>query len=292
MTRNTRYRVTCRLGDGTTRRVCRVWYGANGSWYVSTPVSPTQRAVLLIMTINYAKAELAVKLREAVDSGEATAAKKEIKYSHHPDGFAQFSGAGLLSGRESDGKAKGIGILTWALEQPTMGPAFALAVNHAEEFLLETDDACENVTLMTHAPPSLTAARQLILEGYYFPAVWRRFVYVRDGIPMLTIAHPCRAMLELRVLFPPPLCPLQGFLALDMYDSPFSDEVPPPGFIFSGPTGNLRRNDQGELLGDGLFCFYPDDERLIESVRSIDYAMNPFMPELAYQDPPSDGADV
>ena len=37
----------------------------------------------------------------------------------------------------------------------------------------------------------------------------------------------------------------------------------------SGSTGNLRRNEHNEKLGDGIFCAYPDTG--IEAHRSLDF---------------------
>lgn len=47
-----------------------------------------------MMTVNYAKQHMEAPLEEAVDLAAAEGQDKEIKLSHHPDGFMQFSGAG------------------------------------------------------------------------------------------------------------------------------------------------------------------------------------------------------
>jgi hypothetical protein len=70
------------------------------------------------------------------------------------------------------------------------------------------------------------------------------------------------------------------FLGFDFFVLPLKDQLPDHCFIFNGPTGNLRRNDKGELLGDGIYCFYPKGDWF--KGRSVDFRMT----ELNYRAPP------
>jgi hypothetical protein len=265
------YRIVHRLDDQSLRRIGRIWFGNDGSYYVSPPVTPTMRAVFLVMTVNYTQNEQAIRLRSAVDSGEAISPDKEIKLAHHPDGFVQFSGFGLESGKDETGLAKGIGIDSWPLDEPASGPAFGLTITGADEMLGEAAASGQNIMPMADDRPRLPGANQLVLEGHYFAAPWRRFIRLRDGLPKLDVAHPAGANLELHVLLPPARCRLQGFLGVELYEEVLPDDGEiAPGFRLSGPTGNLRCNEAGETLGDGIFCSYPDDVS-IPGMRSLDH---------------------
>jgi hypothetical protein len=111
-----------------------------------------------------------------------------------------------------------------------------------------------------------------ILEGYYLPALWRRFVRVRpDGTRVVPLVHPAGVVIELKAIFPSKRCTRQSFFGLEMYTQPLLEgEVHEAAFTISGSTGNLRKNEQGQILGDGIFCRYPRDFS-IPNQRSLDY---------------------
>jgi hypothetical protein len=273
--------------EGRTFRLTRIVFGGDGSYYVSTPVHPLQRAVLAMFTVNYARQESTVALSEAVDLADAAADDKEIKLSHHPDGFMQFSGAGLVSGREETGKIRGVGVDTWTLMAPIRGPAFAIAITDIEEFVTDTTVTADTLLFTDVDVVALPEADQVVLEGYYFPPLWRRFIRVdHRGELVISIFHPAKAVLHLRVALPPDSCEVPGFLGFEVYTNYLKaeGEDPRPGFIMSGSTGNLRRNEAGEMLGDGIYCFYPAEDfpvatRNIDFVR--DYMMNEVNPGTA-----------
>jgi hypothetical protein len=111
-----------------------------------------------------------------------------------------------------------------------------------------------------------------ILEGYYLPALWRRFVRVRhDGTRVIPLVHPTRAVIELKAIFPSDRCARQDFFGLEMNtDELREDEVQEVAFTISGSTGNLRENEQGQILGDGIFCMYPRGWE-VPNQRSLDH---------------------
>lgn len=86
-------------------------------------------------------------------------------------------------------------------------------------------------------------------------------------------------MLTLKVLLPPDTTEPAGFLGVELYRAYHDfDEPPEPSFYMSGPTGNLRRNDKGEQLAEGIYCFYP--ETVLEARRSLDYVPDYMMHEV------------
>jgi hypothetical protein len=121
-----------------------------------------------------------------------------LKLSHHPDGFVQFSGTGIRSGRDEQGNPKGLGLRSFPLNRPTAGPAFGLTVltplafkeagaKEQGEILFKEED-------LFKAPDD----NGLIVELFYFSPEWRRFVYMRDGTHKILIRHPSGALLDLR----------------------------------------------------------------------------------------------
>ena len=196
-----------------------------------------------------------------------------IKLSHHPSGYTQFSGHGLISGKEADGTPKGIGVQTWPLEHGCRGPSFSLSLRGIEQFESAGDrfpNACvldyDELTVI----PGCTGA---VIEGHYFPLLWRRFIRTRpDGTKVIPILHPAGVVLELRVLLPNDDCAIGGFIGLDFFGSIDRESSGDSGYSLSSSTGNLRKNDKGELLGDGLYCMYPRPEDL-PTHRSLDYQL-------------------
>lgn len=282
MTGRSSYRIAYRH-RGKLYRLTRIVYGSDGSYYVSAPVHPAERAQFVKMTVNYAKHEMRVPLEEAIDLAGAEGDDKEIKLSHHPDGFMQFSGAGLVSGRGEDGAILGMGVMTWPLWEPIRGPAFALALTRFDDVVGETSENADTVVFDETDVTPLDDAEVLVVEGYYFPPLWRRFIRCDSmGRLVIRVFHPAKAVVELRVLLPPTKCKLPGFLGLEAYTqyapSSVEDDEAKPSFIFSGSTGNIRRNDDGELLGDAIYCMYPGHE--IAGLRNLDYVSDYMVSEI------------
>jgi hypothetical protein len=253
--------------DGNRYKLCKLFFGRDGSYYVTSPYHPARGAMLFKATVNYALPEMDIFVEEAVDAA-AEDDEKRIKLSHHPDGFLQFSGEGIVSGKDAEGNIRGIGVMSWPLDRPARGPAFGLTMYGLERFekvhrVKDTSCVFRHEELTPVPGPCVFS-----LEGYYLPALWRRFVRVRpDGTRFIPTVHPAGAVIELSER-----CARQGFLGLEMYTQPLLEsEVHEAAFMISGSTGNLRENEQGHLLGDGIYCRYPRDFD-VPNQRSLDYA--------------------
>lgn len=246
--------------SGERYKLCKIIYGSDGSYYVTSPYHQAKEAVLFKHTVNYALSEMMLSDAEAIDLASATDDEKRIKLSHHPDGLVQFSGQGIVSGKDSAGNIRGIGVMSWPLNNPIQGPAFGLTLfglNHFEK----ANKVKDTPLIFTHDEISaMPSPNVFLLEGHYFPALWRRFVREKeDGTKTISIVHPAGAIVELKAIFPPEQCALQNFLGIELYTDtagPGSEELT-TGFTMSGSTGNLRVNEQGQTLGDGVFCLYP-----------------------------------
>ena len=245
---------------GDCYKLCKIIYGPDGSYYVTSPYHPSKEAVLAVLTVNYALSEMEISLEEAIDLASVDDDARRLKLSHHPDGLVHFSGQGIVSGKDSAGNIRGIGVMSWPLDEPAPGPAFSLSMFGLERFE-RANKIKDTPLLFTDAEiASMPGPNVFALEGYYLPALWRRFVRVKeDGSKTISLSHPAGAVLELKVIFPPEHCALQNFIGLELYTytaGPESEGLT-SGFALSGSKGKLRKNAQGETFADGIFCVYP-----------------------------------
>lgn len=265
---------------GVPYKLCKILFGSDGSYYITVPYHSANKALLFMQTVNYVAStpthidhECWVPFSEAIELASSDDAR--IKLSHHPDGFVQFSGQGLVSGRNTDGSPKGIGINTWPLEVFNRGPAFGLSFHGIEQFEQEANASAETCTFCYEELVTLPGYTSLMLEGHYFSPLSRRFIRISpNGTRILPILHPTGMVLELQVVLPKDDCPIGGFFGLDLFGGLSAEISATSGYCLSSSTGNRRTNDKGETLGDGLFCLYPRPDEL-PTRRSLDYFAPP-----------------
>lgn len=93
---------TVRYDDGSTAvDLFKIIFGGDGSYYITAPYHPLDRAIAARVTVNYADQDRLLNLEDAEDLAALDDDDKRLKVSHHPDGFIQFSGEGIVSGLES-----------------------------------------------------------------------------------------------------------------------------------------------------------------------------------------------
>lgn len=276
------YLVVYRKG-GVNYKLCRVFFGTDGSYYVTSPYHPAQKAVLVKMTVNYAREYMEVPLEQMVDIASAEDDEKRLKLSHHPDGLVQFSGQGIVSGRDAEGNIRGMGVMSWPLDTPIRGPAFGAVIHEVQYF--ERADHVKGESCIFNEEELTPGPRpnHLVLEGQYFPPLWRRFIRTQpDGTKAISIVHPAGAVVQLKVLLPPERFAGQGFIGLELYthsndpeeedDTENAPRSSQGTFILSGSTGNLRQNEQGEWIAEGISCMYPRPASMAVR-RSVDYLL-------------------
>ncbi len=75
------------------------------------------------------------------DKAEQYGANDIVKFSYHPDGFVQFSSTTnnrIISGRNSDGTPKGLGVISWPLSDPIgTGPSMTISFWGLDKFIKE-----------------------------------------------------------------------------------------------------------------------------------------------------------
>lgn len=248
--------------DGRRHKLTRLFIGSDGSYYVTCPYHEAERVVLSKRRVNYPKPPHLVS--EPLEVAVFQDDDRRMKLSHHPSGFVQFSGEGIVSGRDDDGNPKGLGVQSFPLNRPTAGPAMGVTIQNpgafkeagaprkgdrvfsADEFFMATEDT------------------GLIIELYYFSPHWRRFVHVDSEREALLYKHPSGAILDLRICRGPSEGWDMGFVGIDVFTGAIHFGDADSGFGFSSPTGNVEYNDDDELEGDAIFAMYPgmSDENL------------------------------
>jgi hypothetical protein len=256
--------------------LCRILIGGDGSYYVTAPFHPANRALAGIYTVNYAAKVSMISLTEGVELATLDDDERRLKVAHHVDGFLQFSGDGIRSGRDSDGKPKGIGVMSWPLRNPTSGPSFSLVFY--DPLICGRPTKARSGTIV-FAEDDIEHLRKdikgLMITGYYLPARWREFVYrSSSGAYWVNLVHPNgQALKRLRVILASVDAGYAGLIGLEAMPHSLEGLSDGPSFILSTSTGNLRRNENGDLLGDQLMCVYPQPDLKTARVESLNYRL-------------------
>jgi hypothetical protein len=243
---------------GKLRKVCRVFFGRDGSYYVTAPYHRIREAALVKATVNFKSGEQWVEWGDTIQLAALHDEEGRLKLSHHPSGLVQFSGSGIVSGVAADGSIRGVGIQSWRLEAPARGPSFTLVVAGIDQLDEATGSEPDLLVFRTDETGLLSTWGVLVLEGQYFPPLWRRFIRPSLSAPGMTIrvVHPAQAVLDLRVVSATDECELPGFIGLEVYG--YDDNGGPvPRFVLNGPTGNVRPDETGEMVGDQISAAFP-----------------------------------
>ena len=214
------------------------------------------------MRIHYGKHGEAIEIpkTQILAYGFLERVQNNLKLAHHPDGFVQFSGRGIRSGKDVNGYPKGLGVQAWPLSAFCAGPAFGMSIVGMRHFkkhegiggrdtiVFDSSDYCHEAPLTT-----------FVIEGHYFPRDCRQFIYpTSTGGLEITKIHPTGLSMPLRVVLPDPGCALGGFIGLRMY--PHTNHIFRDcecGFHLGSSTGNEIIDEQGVHWLEQLYCFYP-----------------------------------
>jgi hypothetical protein len=110
-----------------------------------------------------------------------------------------------------------------------------------------------------------------LIVGYYLPVRWREFGYrSSSGAWWINLVHPNgQALKRLRVILASVDAGYAGLIGLEVKAHSLEGLSDGPSFILSTSTGNLRRNEHGDLLGDQLMCVYPQPDLRTTRVESL-----------------------
>lgn len=250
---------------------------------VSVPYHPHKKAVVFKTSVNYDTGEQLVSAKMFVDLAgyEDEGETHNLKYSHHTSGFIQFSGAGVLSGQNSDGSPKGIGISSWPLTNPVSGPAFAVTITAIDQFESVNKTDSDDVLFDSRVLGAHDGKFRLFFGFHYFPESWRRvFDVTPDGNFDLPVTYPDGRVLRMKPLLPSSKIALKSFVAVHCYAEVLRESLPCQ-IIFSGSTGNIRFNKKNQKLGDGIYYMYPDQS--VTAKKSLNYSPTPHSVPLSSQ---------
>lgn len=266
--------------DGKYYKVFKVGFGGDGSYYVTAPYHPLDKAILGKFPVNYALGR-PVTLREAIKKATLLASldddENRLKLSHHPSGFIQFSGSGIVSGRKEGGGPKGIGVTSWELSNPTFGPSFSVLFAGPDrlgrEGLPTLGDVAFDSTGLEHMRMSGRPFLDVHFAGHYFPPRFRSFVRRDSEGHSMDIVNPESSVVQqLRVVLASRESGFPGLIGI--WAEPMELEY--EGFWMTSSTGRLRRNQLGDLIGDQLFCLYPPpDDLSTVRLESLNFASLP-----------------
>jgi hypothetical protein len=245
---------------GVSYKLCKVWFGTDGSYYVAVPYHPARKALFMKMTVDYTVAGPQWKRHsDALEVAILDDEDARPKLSHHPDGFCHFSGPGVLSGKHEDGSIKGIGVFTSPLMKVGRGPVFSLIIQGIEAFDRQEKARVGDLMFVQENLSATNDMTGLALEAYYFQPLHRRFIRTStDGNKYISVVHPSGIVLPLRVVMTPDNCELPGFLGLELYavQTGFSE----PTFTLSGPGEKPRKDEYGHVNADVIMSVFPAPE--------------------------------
>jgi hypothetical protein len=264
--------------EGILYRFCKLWFGSDGTYYVTVPKFSVTAGLLMKNTVNYNtgfREHQWIGERQQVDL--ASLNEGLVKLSHHPSGFCQFSGPGVSSGTDAEGNPKGVSVKSWPLIAiPPAGSAFSVVASSLSGFEVIAEASGEDATFDSAAMLSDLSTTGFCVEGYYFQPKYRRFARPTNDGWEIELAHPTGAIVNLRAIPAPIECAIPAMFGLHFYRE--EAELPPPSYTLNGPGGNMRTNEKGERLADTLSFLCSDSDKLLGR-RNVDYAAEP---------PPSD----
>src|ERR1044072_398436 len=106
--------------NGQVHKITKILFGRDGSYMVMVPYHSANKGILFKLPVGFSTPldePSDVPYSEVLDAGDVD--EKRVKLSHHRSGFLQFSGEGVLSGFDSSGNPRGIGIQSWPLDNPS-----------------------------------------------------------------------------------------------------------------------------------------------------------------------------
>lgn len=247
---------------GKHYKVFKVGFGGDGSYYVTAPYHPHDKAIAGKILVDYSlrrPIELKEGLNRALKLTVLDDDERRLKLSHHRDGFLQFSGEGIRSGRNASGSARGLGVMSWTLDEPTFGPSFGVNMFRPEHMGQEghpfPGDVVVNADELEHMRLPGHEFMDVRFEGHYLPPRFRSFVSLAPGGGYrISIVNPqSHVVKNLQVVMASKECSYPGIIGV----AAEPHELGLEGFILTSSTGSLRRNLKGDLIGEQLVCVYP-----------------------------------
>ncbi len=249
--------------DGTYHKLFKVWFGADGSYYVTSPYhSAGEQAAIFVATVDYTLNAQHIGFEELVDSAALDDDDMTLKLAHHKSGFIQFSGKGVTSGCNDDGTPKGVGVFSWSLSEPVRGPCFGISMCGVGSYRTVVTKKDTDIVFDNREIIHTTGADGFVAEAYFFPIAMKRLVHLNaQNSWVISNVHPNGVAFDLRVIFPEAGTSEIGFLGLEIHRE-HVDVGGPNGFMMSSSTGKMRSDANGHTIADAIFAVFPRSDTM------------------------------
>jgi hypothetical protein len=225
---------------------------------VTAPYHNQKKAFLCKAELDYQKYEQTISLSKTIENTALDDDDLALKISHHPDGFLQFSGNGVTSGKNPDGTPKGIGIQSWPLSSPPRGPAFGVAIKNYQDMAQSTRPDVEELCVDFETISGDDNDTNIIVEGFFIPKELESRIYRENNLEYISIADPSGIIIKLHVVRPTKTNRYFGFIGLHIYIQALDAKWKDYEYIFSTSTGNLGF-DGNTTKATGLYAMYPNN---------------------------------
>jgi hypothetical protein len=256
--------------NGEIYKICKIFFGNDGSYYVSVPYHSAKKSFIFKSTyhINSESKPETIMLSKVIDS--CSSDNKRVKLSHHPDGFVQFSGDGLISGKNEKGDSKGVGLYSWPLTKPPIGPAFSISFWGVRDFQIVENDHMnrkQEKTLIFEDSLLMRKGNGYILEGIYFPESAKDQIMTHNNKPFIPLAHPILGNVPIPTILETSIA-ITGIMGIIIYKENLSFKNISSGFVISGSPE--VKTDEGVQKMTLIGCQYPELEQS-NPKRSLNY---------------------
>ena len=242
----------------TKYKLIKIIFHKDGSYFVTAPYHNQKKAFLFKMEVDYQKHQQIISHSETIENTALDDDDLALKISHHPDGFLQFSGQGIRSGKNEDGTPKGIGIQSWPLSSPPKGPAFGVTIKNYQDMIQSTKPDPKELCIKFETISGDEEDTTTIVRGFFIPLQFKEYIYKENNVEYISIADPSGVMLKLHVIRPEKTDKYFGFMGIHVHVETMDDKSNTYEYMFSTSTGKLR-SDGNTTKGTGLYAIYPND---------------------------------
>jgi hypothetical protein len=256
--------------DVPARKIAKIVPYTKGGFSLIMPYHSSHSGYLTKLPINYDKIGMdTISLDEVI----GYTAEHRVKFSYHPDGFAQFSSetqGQLISGRDpTTGKPKGLGVITAPLSNPIRsGPSISVTTWGLGDFdeLGQTDSILFTPEEMYYRACTPETANAWVTEFFVFENKYWAGVRPRGNGYVLSISfrdfEASNAVIDMQVI---PLLGQPCFLAV-FASRIHGDFQSPSGWDLAGPSQINTSTGIGHMLA----AFYPRDVHMGINGTSLD----------------------
>lgn len=243
--------------NGIKTKICKIIYHKDGSYFITSPYHKMKKANVFKINIDYEKEEQEISFDNLIDIHDLDDDLETLQLSHHPDGYLQFSGHNIKSGKNDDGSSKGVGIESWPLHSPPKGPAFTITIKNLNDFIKTKNIKNSDLKFLSEEIVDGNIYDDIILEGYYIPNNLKSYIYYLNGEEYFSLTHPTGLIINLKVIRPKENVENYGFLGfrIESYKLDFGEIE--SGFILNSSSGNIDVKEGKLISASTIHAFYP-----------------------------------